>query len=81
LLDQHHKWTTRLCFNAQEEIWRATTDELEQVAQRAPALVEHLQPPCGQRRRAGVTPFCPEGDRFCGQPVWQQARSQYLRVL
>lgn len=81
LLDQHHKWTTRLCFNAQEEIWRATTDELEQVAQRAPALVEHLLPPCGQRRRAGVTPFCPEGDRFCGQPVWQQARSQYLRVL
>ncbi|MBI1948941.1 MAG: FAD-dependent thymidylate synthase [Deltaproteobacteria bacterium] len=81
LLDQHHKWTTRLCFNAQEEIWRATLDEVEQVAQRAPVLMEHVLPPCGQRCRGGVTPYCPEGDRFCGQPVWQKARSEYLRVL
>ena len=81
LLDQHHKWTTRLCYNAQEEIWRATRDEVEQVAQRAPLLMEHLLPPCGQRCRAGVTPYCPEGERFCGLPVWKKARTEYLRVL
>jgi thymidylate synthase ThyX len=81
LLDQHHKWTVRLCYNAQEEIWRATVDEVEQLAQRAPSLTTWMLPPCGQRKRANVQPFCPEGDRFCGQPVWTKQRSQYLRVL
>jgi thymidylate synthase ThyX len=81
LLDQHHKWSTRLCFNAQEEIWRATMDEVEDVAAAAPSLSTWILPPCAMRRRAEVTPYCPEGDRFCGQPVWQKERSQYLRVL
>jgi hypothetical protein len=81
LLDQHHKWSTRLCFNAQEEIWRATMDEVEDVAAAAPSLATWVLPPCAMRRRADVTPFCPEGDRFCGQPVWQKPRSAYLRVL
>jgi len=81
LLDQHHKWSTRLCFNAQEEIWRATMDEVQDLASAAPSLATWILPPCAMRRRADVTPFCPEGDRFCGQPVWQKERSQYLRVL
>lgn len=81
LLDQHHKWTVRLCYNAQEEIWRATVDEVEQLAQKAPSLTTYMVPPCGQRKRAGVSPFCPEGERFCGQPVWTKQRSDYLRVL
>jgi thymidylate synthase ThyX len=81
LLDQHHKWTVRLCYNAQEEIWRATVDEVEQLAQHAPALAAWILPPCGQRKRADVTPFCPEGERFCGQPVWTKKRADYLRVL
>jgi thymidylate synthase ThyX len=81
LLDQHHKWTTRLCYNAQEEIWRASLEEVEQVAAVAPALMEYMLPPCGQRQRAGASPYCPEGDRFCGVPVWQKPRSSYLRVL
>jgi thymidylate synthase ThyX len=81
LLDQHHKWSTRLCFNAQEEIWRATMDEVEDLAAAAPSLSTWILPPCAMRRRADVTPFCPEGDRFCGQPVWQKERQQYLRVL
>ncbi len=81
LLDQHHKWTTRLCYNAQEEIWRASKDEVEQLAMAAPELATWLLPPCGQRKRAEVTPYCPEGERFCGQPVWTQERSSYLRVL
>jgi thymidylate synthase ThyX len=81
LLDQHHKWTTRLCYNAQEEIWRATWQEVQQVAEREPVMMRYLLPPCGQRQRAGVGPHCPEGDRYCGVPVWTKPRSSYLRVL
>ncbi len=81
LLDQHHKWTTRLCFTAQEEIWRASLDEVEQVTARAPSVGKWLQPPCGLRARAGARPVCPEGERFCGVTVWKKERSEYLRVL
>jgi thymidylate synthase ThyX len=81
LADQHHKWTTRLCYNAQEEIWAATLDEVQQVAERSPAIGQWLLPPCGIRDRAGTRPTCPEGDRFCGVKVWRQDRSEYLRVL
>jgi hypothetical protein len=81
LLDHHHKWTTRLCFNAQEEIWRATMDEVEQVAARSPAVGKRLVPPCGLRARAGARPACPEGERFCGVTVWRKDRSEYARVL
>lgn len=81
LLDQHHKWTTRLCFNAQEEIWRATLDEVTEVAARAPHLGRYLLPPCGLRDRAGHRPTCPEGERFCGVVVWRQPKERWLRVL
>ena len=47
----------------------------------APQIAEFLLPPCGQRARAGVGPFCPEGERFCGEPVWKKSRAEYLRVL
>lgn len=81
LLDQHHKWTTRLCFNAQEEIWRATYDEVTQVAQLSPAIGRWLLPPCGLRDRAGQRPTCPEGDRFCGVVVWRKPREEWRRAL
>jgi thymidylate synthase ThyX len=81
LLDQHHKWTTRLCFTAQEEIWRATRDEVDAVCQHAPAIGRWLLPPCGLRDRAGIRPTCPEGERFCGVVVWRQPRERWLRVL
>lgn len=81
LLDQHHKWTTRLCYNAQEEIWSTTLDEVRQVVEQAPALSPFLLPPCGLRARAGTKPVCPEGDRFCGVKVWRLPRSELLRVL
>jgi len=81
LLDQHHKWTTRLCFNAQEEIWRAVLDEVNAVRAVAPTIGKYLLPPCGLRMRAGTTPHCPEGDRFCGIPVWKQSQDEYVRLL
>ena len=37
LLYLAHKWVMRTCFNAQEEIYRASMDELEQVRARPPA--------------------------------------------
>lgn len=74
-----HKWKLRLCYNAQEEIFRATVDEVKQVREKFPRLGEHFRAPCYQRLRAGTKPYCPEGDRFCGVPVWKWAPEQYVR--
>ena len=81
LLDQHHKWTTRLCYNAQEEIWRSTLDEVQQVCEVAPEIGRFLLPPCGLRERAKAKPICPERDRFCGVTVWRRPQSEWLRII
>ncbi len=81
LLNLHHKWTTRLCYTAQEEIWRMCRDEVEEVAKIHPRITEFILPPCGLRLRGGTTPICPEGDRFCGLPVWKLQRSDYVRTI
>jgi thymidylate synthase ThyX len=65
-----HKWTMRTCFNAQEEIWRASMEELEQVREVHPALARHMGPPC-VLRAGRATPTCTEGEHFCGVPVWR----------
>jgi thymidylate synthase ThyX len=74
-----HKWKMRSCYNAQEEIFRATIDEIQQVKEVAPILAEHLRAPCYLRLRAGITPYCPEGDRYCGLPVWKYSIDDYDR--
>jgi thymidylate synthase ThyX len=74
-----HKWKLRSCYNAQEEIFRATLDEIQQVRAVYPKIGEHLRAPCYLRLRAGVKPHCPEGERFCGVPVWKLDVSQYQR--
>ena len=81
LLHFHHKWVHRLCYTAQEEIWRASLEEVEQVARVHPLVARHLAPPCTLRREAGVTPFCPEGSRFCGLPVWKMELREFERLL
>lgn len=81
LLHLHHKLTTRLCYNAQEEIWRACLDEAQQIAAVEPRIGRHLLPPCGLRKLARIKPTCPEGDRYCGVPVWKLQLSQYERVI
>jgi thymidylate synthase ThyX len=81
LLHFHHKWVHRLCYTAQEEIWRASLEEVEQVQRVHPLLARHLVPPCTLRRDAGVTPFCPEGPRFCGLPVWKMELREFERLL
>ncbi|MCC7384998.1 MAG: FAD-dependent thymidylate synthase [Deltaproteobacteria bacterium] len=81
LLHFHHKWTSRLCYTAQEEIWAASLEEVREVRTRAPRLARWLTAPCGLRSRAAVRPVCPEGDRFCGVKVWGLDLEAYHRVI
>jgi thymidylate synthase ThyX len=81
LLGLHHKWTTRLCYNAQEEIFSASLDELIAVREVHPQIAATIRPPCGLRAAAGVRPCCPEGSRFCGVTVWKQQPEAYRRTL
>jgi thymidylate synthase ThyX len=69
LLHLLHKWTMRTCFNAQEEIYEASMDEVAQVREVFPQLARYIGPPCVLR--AGIsTPICTEGSHFCGVKVW-----------
>ena len=69
LLHLLHKWTMRTCFNAQEEIYQSSLDEIAQLREVHPQLTKHIGPPC--HLRAGVTtPICTEGSHFCGVKVW-----------
>lgn len=79
LQSYQHKWKMRTCYNAQEEIFRASIDEIQQVKERFPLLGEHMRAPCYMRLRAGITPYCPEGERYCGLPVWKYGIEQYER--
>jgi thymidylate synthase ThyX len=81
LLNLHHKFAMRLCYNAQEEIWRASLDEALQIREVNPRIGPWLLPPCTLRHYAEVRPVCPEGDRFCGVVVWKQDASEYVRAL
>jgi len=81
LLNLHHKHAMRLCYNAQEEIWRASVDEAEQIRDVHPRIGRFLLPPCAIRHRAGKRPVCPEGDRFCGIKVWQLDLEEYRRSI
>jgi thymidylate synthase ThyX len=81
LMSLHHKHAMRLCYNAQEEIWRASKDEAEQVREVNPRVGRWLLPPCGHRFAAGSTPICPEGVRFCGIAVWKLDLPRYRRVI
>ena len=69
LLHLLHKWTMRTCFNAQEEIYQSSLEEVQQVLAAFPQLGRYLGPPCFIR--AGIsTPICTEGSHFCGVKVW-----------
>jgi hypothetical protein len=81
LLHLHHKWVHRLCYTAQEEIWRASIEEVQQLGAVHPRLARHINPPCTIRKEAGVTPFCPEGPRFCGLPVWKMKLEEFQRLI
>jgi thymidylate synthase ThyX len=81
LLHLHHKLKMRLCYNAQEEIWRASRDEALQIAEVDRRIGRYLQPPCTLRKMAGESPICPEGERYCGVRVWKLEVSDFRRLL
>ncbi len=82
LLNLHHKWRTRACYDSQEEIFFATIDEIQQVKEIHPRIAQHILAPCYLRMKSGERPYCPEGDRYCGVPVWKYAIEQYQdRIL
>ena len=51
LLHLLHKWTMRTCFNAQEEIYRASMDELDATPRSPPAICEICRPALPSPRR------------------------------
>ena len=81
LLNLHHKHVMRLCYNAQDEIWRASLEEAMQVSEINPQIGKYLRPPCNQRNWANVKPICPEGERYCGVRVWILEPEQYDRII
>lgn len=81
LLNLHHKMKMRLCYNSQEEIWRASLDEVKQIRNINPNIGKYLLPPCGIRKLSKSSPICPEGDRYCGVPVWRLTIDDYERTI
>ncbi len=79
LLHLLHKWTMRTCFNAQEEIYQSSMEEIEQVRGVLPELARYIGPPC--HLRAGIsTPICTEGSHFCGVKVWLDFPNTQRRI-
>ncbi len=85
LLTYYWKWVKRLCYDAQREIFATAVEEVAQVREALPTIGRYVDgPPCVMRSRSGVTPVCPEGERFCGIPVWRGYQFETLverRVL
>jgi len=81
LLNLRHKMAMRLCYNAQEEIWRASVEEARQITEINPLIGRYLLPPCTLRQMAKSYPICPEGKRYCGERVWTYSLDRYARVI
>ena len=79
LLGYYWKWVKRLCFDAQREIFETALEEVAQVREVLPLIGAHVDgPPCVMRSRSGARPICPEGERYCGVPVWRGHRFEDL---
>jgi thymidylate synthase ThyX len=79
LLHLLHKWTMRTCFNAQEEIYQSSMEEIAQLSSVHPELARYVGPPC--HIRAGLTtPICTEGSHFCGVKVWHDFPNIQRRI-
>ena len=71
LLYLAHKWVMRTCFNAQEEIYRASDGRARTRCARSTRAwpATWARPACCATGR--ITPTCTEGEHFCGVPVWR----------
>lgn len=79
LFDWLHRWKQRLCYLAQEEIFFVSVEQVSQLAERMPQAAPMLLAPCGIRQASGISPRCPEGDRWCGQPVFNWKIENYRK--
>jgi hypothetical protein len=77
LFDWQHRWKQRLCYLAQEEIFFISVEQVEQLAEELPESENMLLAPCGIRQKTGVKPRCPEGERWCGKPVYNWGLGEY----
>jgi thymidylate synthase ThyX len=72
LMTYYWKWIKRLCYDAQREIFETAVEEVAQVREVHPTIGHYVDgPPCVMRSRTQTRPFCPEGERYCGIPVWR----------
>ncbi|MFL5758607.1 MAG: FAD-dependent thymidylate synthase [Thermomicrobiales bacterium] len=79
LLTYFWKWIKRLCFDAQREIFDTARQEVAQVREVFPTIGRYVDgPPCVMRSRAEAKPICPEGERYCGIPVWRDYEFEAL---
>lgn len=78
LFDWLHRFKQRLCYLAQEEICFMSIEQVEQLSEILPQAGRMLLAPCGVAVNAG-TGRCPEGDRWCGQKVWNWKIDQYKK--
>lgn len=83
LFDWIHRWKQRLCYLAQEEIFFISVEQVQQVIEELPEAQSIFLAPCGIRQKATVKPRCPEGERWCGKPVfnWQIERYKEERLI
>lgn len=77
LFDWIHRWKQRLCYLAQEEIFFVSLDQVMDLEKVMPEIKPMLMAPCGIRKAVGVSPRCPEGSRWCGQPVYNWQTDEY----
>ena len=81
LAGYYWKWIKRLCLDAQREISETAWQEVQQVRAVHPLIGSYIDgPPCVPRSQSGARPICPEGERYCGIPVWRDYAFEDLPV-
>jgi len=76
-----HKAQMRLCYNAQEEIFDITYEQVKQLRDAGVSAAKNFLPPCTIRYKEKIKPYCPEGERFCGVKVWKLDFDEYKREI
>ncbi len=78
LYDWIHRWKQRTCYLAQGEIFKISIEQMQDLLVNLPEARKALQAPCGIRKVAGLKPYCPEGKKWCGQPVYNWTIEDYI---
>lgn len=79
IFDWLHRLKDRLCYLAQEEIFFISVEQAEQIVQSLPEAEFMILAKCGVRQAAKMSPRCPEGERWCGQPVFNWGIEDYKK--